>query len=89
MAEVWNEDGSEKADIPLSEKQLSLLAHDGTVTVIFHTPQLLRTMIAVDNGSFEVSKKGGKKGGVLVASDWTMVKRFLLMLDNVAKAQNA
>lgn len=55
---VHDEQGTEIADIALSEKQQDLLAAGEEITVIYHTPQLLRHLLGDHSGAFSLRKNG-------------------------------
>ena len=56
MTAVFDRDGHEIGDMPLTEKQQNLLASGEELVVVYHTPQLLRTLIGERNGSFVLQK---------------------------------
>ena len=49
--EIFDNNGNSLASIPVSEKLLKILATGAEVTMIFHTPQLLRGFIGERSGS--------------------------------------
>ena len=58
MTMIFDGDGNELADIALSEKQQSVLDHDESIIVIYHTPQMLRHILGERSGSFMLRKRG-------------------------------
>lgn len=58
MPMIFDRDGNEIADIPLSEKQQAMLNDDEEIVVIYHTPQLLRFILGEQSGSFTLRKIG-------------------------------
>ena len=53
MTDIFDKDGNNIGDIELSEKQQRILNTDqAEVVMIYHTPQMLRGIIAPQNGSF-------------------------------------
>ena len=58
MPMIFDRDGNEIADIPLSDKQQAVLDHDEEIVVIYHTPQLLRFVLGEQSGTFTLRKRG-------------------------------
>ena len=50
--------GVQLGTISLSEKTLALLDEGENVTVLYHTPQLLRDQLGQRNGAFALYKEG-------------------------------
>lgn len=49
--EIFDSNGNSLASIPVSEKLRKILATGAEVTIIFHTPQLLRPLLGERSGS--------------------------------------
>ena len=58
MPMIFDRDGNEIADIPLSDKQRAVIDHDDEIVVIYHTPQLLRFVLGKQSGTFTLRKIG-------------------------------
>jgi hypothetical protein len=70
---VYDGDGNELGDVPLSENQQRALDAGGKVSVLYHTPQLLRNILGQRSGSFMLYKQGDRA----VALTSNSVKEFL------------
>ena len=60
MPMIFDGDGNEIADIPLSDKQQAVLDCNEEIIVIYHTPQLLRFMLGEQAGSFAQVKRNDR-----------------------------
>ena len=58
MPMIFDRDGNELADIPLSEKNQHVLDHDEEIVILYHTPQMLRHILGEKSGSFMLRKLG-------------------------------
>jgi hypothetical protein len=56
MPDVFDGDGNVIGEIPLSVKQLALLESGEEISVIYHTPQLLRYLLGERSGSFSLHR---------------------------------
>lgn len=80
MPDVFDSDGNKLADIPLSDKQRTLLDAGQEVCVIYHTPQLMRSQLGDRNGSFLLSMNGDR----LVTSTPEPFKQFAKLQAGIA-----
>jgi hypothetical protein len=62
---IFDRDGNEIVDIPLSEKNQRVLDHDEEIVIIYHTPQMLRYVLGEKSGTFMLRKLGGR----IIAAD--------------------
>jgi len=86
MTDIYNASGDLIAEIPLSENQLLALEAGLTVTLQFHTPQLMRGgSHGNDTGSLSLRKEGDH----IVTDDLEPVKRLHALVKRVAAAQTA
>jgi len=60
MATVYDPEGKHSLDLPLSEKQRALLEAGGEVTIVYHTPQLMRGLIGRSSGQLKVKQTDGR-----------------------------
>ena len=58
MSVIYDGDGNEVADIPLSEKQQTVIETGAEITVIYHTPQMLRGLLGEQQGAFMLWRDG-------------------------------
>jgi len=70
---VYDSDGNELGDVPVSEMQQAALERGGKVSVLYHTPQLLQHMLGRRSGSFMLYKEDDR----VVALTSSAVKEFL------------
>ena len=80
---IFDGDGNEIADIEISEKQTKILELGEEVVLLFHTPQLLRSLLGERTGSFTLKKIGAR----ITAMDAGSVKKYADMLRAVKKAR--
>ena len=80
---IFDGDGNEIADIEISEKQTKILELGEEVVLLFHTPQLLRSLLGERTGSFTLKKIGAR----VIAMDADSVKKYADMLRAVKKAR--
>jgi len=69
---IFDRDGNELADIPLSERNQAVLDHDGEIVIIYHTPQMLRSTLGERNGTFTLRKTGDH----IVAADVVSLRAY-------------
>lgn len=81
--QVFDGDGNELADFEISEKQQNLLELGEEIVVLFHTPQLFRSLIGERNGAFTLRKVGDH----IVAPDAGIVSKYVDMLRAVKQAR--
>ena len=70
---VYDSDGNELGDVPLSEMQQAALERGGKISVLYHTPQLLQHALGRHSGSFMLYKDDDH----VVALTSSAVKEFL------------
>ena len=51
---VHDADGNELGELPLSDKQQEALSGGGAISVLFHTPQLLHSVLGIHSGKFDL-----------------------------------
>lgn len=79
---IFDRDGTEIADFPLSEKMQAAIDADEEVTMIFHTPQMLHGTLGHQSGSFTLRKIGAR----VVALDAGTVRKFAAIQTAVGRA---
>ena len=72
MTMIFDGDGNELADIPLSEKNQHVLDHDEEIVIIYHTPQMLRYVLGEKSGTFMLRKRGDH----IVAADVVSLRAY-------------
>jgi hypothetical protein len=72
MPMIFDRDGNELADIPLSERNQHVLDHDEEVVIIYHTPQMLRYVLGEKSGTFTLRKSGSH----IVAADVVSLRAY-------------
>ena len=72
MPKIYDDLGNEIADIPLSEKQQTVLEAGEEIVVFYHTPQLLRSVLGQQDGKFVLTKTGDQ----FKASDVLALKKY-------------
>lgn len=86
MPTVHDADGNVVAEISaLSEKMQGILATGGEITMIYHTPQMMRGMLGERNGSFSLHKDGDR----LITTSPAAVKVFAEIQAGVAAIKKA
>jgi|KBSMisStaDraftv2_1062788.scaffolds.fasta_scaffold300297_2 hypothetical protein len=85
MFSIYKDDGEIIAEMPLTEKQLAALDEGGEIAVIFHTPQLQRTLLGERSGAFSLHKHGDR----IVTSEPQAFKIYADMQKAIAAAQRA
>ena len=85
MLDIYNDDGETITEMPLTEKQLAILEVAGEIAVIFHTPQLLRSLLGDRSGSFSLHKRDDR----VVTREPQAVKRYADLQKAIAAAQRA
>jgi hypothetical protein len=80
--DVYEANGTHIGELPISPEDLNLL-HDGaTITINFHTPRMLRQVLEIMNGSFELIEVDGK----IITAQPEIVKRYITMQTDIARA---
>lgn len=86
MIKIYDADGNVVAEIPsLSEKLHAILEAGGEITMIFHTPQLMRGALGERNGSFSLRWDGD----VLVTTTPAAVKTYAEIQAGIAAIKAA
>lgn len=70
---VYDGDGNELGEVPLSETQQRALDGAGKISVLYHTPQLLQHALGRRSGSFMLYKDGER----VLALTSSAVKEFI------------
>ena len=83
MPKIFDRDGNEIGDFDISEKQQKILEADEEIVVLFHTPQLFRSLLGERTGSFMLRRNGPH----IVAADVGSVKKYADMLRAVKAAR--
>ena len=83
MPKVFDRDGNEIADFPLSPRHEQALKAGEEITMLFHTPQLHRSLLGEVSGSFTLQKIGER----VVALDPGSVKKYAAIQRGVKKAR--
>lgn len=83
MPKIFDCDGNELADIPLSEKQCALLEAGENVVTIYHTPQMLRHVLGQCNGTFTLTKQQDR----IVVNDVPSLRAYADMQRAVKQAR--
>jgi len=85
MHDIYDRNGNLIASLPLSDQQAALLDKEGTLTVQYHTPQLLRHLLGDRNGTFDLHKDGGR----IVAQASGSVRALAALLADAKKARES
>lgn len=83
MPKIFDRDGNEIGDFDISEKQQKILEADEEIVILFHTPQLFRSLLGERTGSFMLRKIGAR----IVAKDAGSVVKYAEMLRAVKAAR--
>jgi hypothetical protein len=83
MPKIFDSDGNEIADFPLSEKMLAALDADEEIAMIFHTPRMHQGTLGHQSGSFTLRKIGAR----VVAVDAGTVRKYAAIQQAVMKAR--
>jgi hypothetical protein len=83
MTDIFNAAGDKLGEIALSEKQRAALEAGTEITVLYHTPQLLRGVLGSHNGTFTLHKDGER----IVTAAPDAVKRFADMQKAIRAAR--
>jgi hypothetical protein len=83
MPMIFDRDGNELADIPLSEKNQAVLEHDEEIVIIYHTPQMLRYLLGEKSGTFTLRKRGDH----IVAADVVSLRAYAALQLGIRAAQ--
>lgn len=73
MDTIYDGQGNELGKVRLTEKQLAALDDGGSINVLYHTPQLMHSVLGQRSGSFPLMKEGDR----LLTTKPTAVKEFL------------
>lgn len=84
MTDVFDDQGNVIASLPISHKMLAILETGANVTLIYHTPRMLREFLGDRNGSVELR---GKPSARVLALDPRAVKAMAALQDAIAKAK--
>ena len=86
MPMIFDGDGNELADIPLSERNQHVLDHDEEIVIIYHTPQMLRYVLGEKSGTFTLRKRGDH----IIAADVVSLRAYadLQRAINVAREKS-
>jgi hypothetical protein len=84
MTDVFDDQGNVIASIPISEKMLAILETGADVTIIYHTPQRLRSFIGERTGSVVLR---GKPSARVLARDPRAVKALAELQAMIAQAK--
>ena len=79
---VYEANGAQIGEIPISPQQRAQLHAGGTVTIQYHTPRMLQGMLGQKNGSFEVTEVDGQ----LIVFNPDEAKRYITMQLDIARA---
>ena len=82
LFDVYEANGAQIGAVPISPRDLAVLHDGGTITVTFHTPRMLRQVLDIMNGSFDLIEVDGK----IVTTQPETVKRYIEMQADIAKA---
>ena len=83
MPMIFDRDGNELADIPLSEKNQHVLNHDEEIVILYHTPQMLHHILGEKSGSFTLRKTGDH----IVATDVVGLRAYAALQRAIKVAQ--
>jgi len=83
MDAIYDSDGKDIGSIPLSDKQRAMLETGAEIVVIYHTPQLLRSLLGERNGSFVLHKDGDR----VVTTTAAEVKEFAALQKAITAAR--
>jgi len=81
--QIHDREGNEVADIELSEKMQHALELGNEVAVIYHTPQLLRSTLGENAGSFTLRKTGD----FVVAQDVATLRKYVDLQAAIKRAR--
>lgn len=85
MDKIYDSDGTVIGSIALSDKQRTLLEAGEDITVIYHTPQLLRSLLGERSGSFTLRKVHQR----IETDEPDAVKHFVALQQAIARAREA
>ena len=60
METIYDAEGTELGQVPLTEKQRAALDAGGSIAVLYHTPQLMHAELGKRSGSFSLHKEGDR-----------------------------
>jgi len=83
MDTIYDSDGNDVGSIPLSDKQRTTIETGAEIVVIYHTPQLLRSLLGERNGSFVLRKDGNR----VVTTTPAPVKEFVALQKAIVAAR--
>ena len=84
MHDIVDGDGAQVGTIPLSEKQLAQLKTGAAITVQWHTPRLLQSMLGMETGAFELRQDDG---GKIIVTDAEPLRRYVALQANIKHAR--
>jgi hypothetical protein len=79
---VYDTDGNELGEVPVSEKQQAVLDAGGEFEVFYHTPQLLRSTLGDHGGKFSLHQEDDR----LVTTTPGTFKQFVQLRQAIAAA---
>jgi hypothetical protein len=79
--DVYEAGGAQIGAVPISPQDLAVLHNGGTITITFHTPRMLRAVLEIMNGSFELIEVDGK----IITAQPETAKRYIAMQTDIAK----
>lgn len=80
MDSIYDSDGNEIGSIPLSDKQRATIETGAEIVVIYHTPQMLRSVLGERNGTFVLRKDGER----VVTTTTAAAKEFVALQKAIA-----
>jgi hypothetical protein len=83
MDAIYDSEGNELGRMPLSDKQRATIETGADIVVIYHTPQMLRSLLGERNGSFILRKDGDR----VVTTTAAAVKEFVGLQAGIAAAK--
>jgi hypothetical protein len=83
MPKIFDSDGNEIADFPISPKQEQALKAGEETTTLFHTPQMYRGTLGTVSGAFTLRQIDDR----VVALDPASVRKYAAIQQGVKKAR--
>jgi hypothetical protein len=84
MHDIVDSDGAPVGSIPLSDQQLTQLQAGTAITVQWHTPRMLQSILGTQAGAFELRQD---EGGKIIVSDAESVRRYAALQTNIKRAR--
>jgi hypothetical protein len=84
MHDIVDGDGAPVATISLSENQVKQLQAGTAITVQWHTPRLLQSMLGMQAGAFELRQD---EGGKIIVADAESLRRYAALQANIKRAR--